>query len=37
MTLHELHKLLEKHSENIIAKKPLRIDNAGKKLQKTIS
>lgn len=37
MSLQELRLLLEKHSENIIAKKPLRIDNAPKKLQRTVN
>ena len=37
MSLQELRHLLEKHSENIIAKKPLRIDNAPKKLQRTVN
>jgi hypothetical protein len=37
MNLPELKVFLEKHTENIIAKKPLRIDNVGKKLQITIN
>ena len=37
MSLLELKGLLEKHSENIVAKKPLRIDNAPKKLQRTVN
>jgi hypothetical protein len=37
MNLQELKTLLEKHTENIVVKKPLRIDNVGKKLQKSIS
>lgn len=37
MNLHELKSFLEKHTENIVAKKPLRIDNVGKKLQITIN
>lgn len=37
MNLQELYTFLDKHTENIIAKKPLRIDNVGKKLQITIN
>lgn len=36
MNIQELRQLLEKHSQNILAKKPLRIDNAPKKLQRTV-
>lgn len=37
MTLFELKSFLTKHSENIIAKRHLFIDNVGKKLQFTIN